>query len=175
MTMSGADRRASRTTDERGVVLVAALGLTVVLSGLALAVAGSGQMSALTSALASHGARSFYTADGAVFHSLGDSQNFVPFMAPRVSDLQPGATALEATVTARWAGCRTLPGNLLVRTKDGNLRAAQFGQSDGIGQMFFFTLDGQRKVVNLGMDATTTVSMQAAKPGTSTSCDPGNG
>jgi hypothetical protein len=169
-TNDDARRRIHVLRDERGIVMLVALGLSMALAGLTLAVSTSGQMSSLTAALASQATAAFYVADGAAYHSLGDNQNFVPFMNPRNTDLTSPA-ALDAAVTSTFSGCRVLPGNLLVRTKDGNVRAAQFGQIDGIAQMFFFTVDARKKAAAAGVDPTNRVSMQAAKPGTSTSCD----
>ena len=49
--------------NDRGVVMIAALGIIVALAGLSLVVATSGQMSTLTGAIASQAASAFYAAD----------------------------------------------------------------------------------------------------------------
>src|SRR5581483_7358263 len=122
--------------DERGIIMVVALGIVAALAGLTLAVATSGQMSTLTAALSTHAANAFYAADGAAYYGLSDINNFVPFMAPRATNLEGGPADLKSTVTANYEAYRALPGNLLIRTVDGNVRPAQFGQNEGLGKMY---------------------------------------
>lgn len=162
-----------RVRDERGIVMVAALGMMVALAGLALAVATSGQMSTLTGALGVHATAAFHVADGAAQYGLGDSQNFVPFMPDRQTDLSQDAVALEGTVTASYLSYRALPGNLLIRTTDGKLRAAQFGQNEGLGKMYRFRLDARRNVTATGVEPWGRVAIEAAKPGPCADCGAG--
>ena len=126
--------------NERGLVMVAALGIIVVLSGLSLVVVSSGQMSTLTGALTRQAAKAFHVADGGAYYALGEAGNFNPDMAARVVDHSATEAAIGAIVTAEARGRRSLPGNLMIRTTDGKLRMAQFGQGEGLGQMFFFRL-----------------------------------
>ena len=65
---------------------------------------------------------------------------------------------------------RSLPGNLLIRTTDGKVRPGQFGQNEGLGKMFFFTIDGVKAPTHAGLDPQSTVEMQAAKPGPCADC-----
>ncbi len=162
--------RPGRLSDERGMVMIVALGLIVALSALTLQVATSSQMSALTGALARDAAQAFHTADGGASFSLEDDQNFVPDMGPRAVDLTGSAATLKATVVARYLGYRALPGNLLVRTTDGRVRAAQFGQNEGLGRMHVFDLDSRRNVQTVGVDPASGVHLEAAKPGPCADC-----
>ena len=156
--------------NERGIVMVVALGIIVALAGLSLAVARSSQMSTLTGALSAQTANAFYVADGAAYYSLADNANFVPDMAPRTSILTSADAAINGQVTASYLGYRALPGNLLIRTTDGIVRPAQFGQNDGLGKMYQFNLDGRKNVTTTGVDAWSRVQMQAAKPGPCADC-----
>jgi hypothetical protein len=156
--------------DERGIVMVVALGIIVALSGLALAVAKSGQMSTLTGALSAHATNAFYLADGAAYYALGDNANFVPDMAPRTTNLVGDAASINSSVTASYQNYRALPGHLLIRTTDGIVRPAQFGQNDGLGKMYFFLLDAKKNTSTTGVDASSRVEMQAAKPGPCADC-----
>lgn len=161
--------------NERGVVMVVALGIVIALAALSLAVARSGQMSTLTGALSAQGANAFYMADGAAYHALGDSALFVP-PAPGVSpstfekDLASGATSMPSKAYVRFSLYRSLPGNLLIRTTDGRVRAGQFGQNEGLGKMFFFTVDGVKNPTHAGLDPKSAVQMQAARPGPCADC-----
>lgn len=156
--------------DERGIVMVVALGIVAALAGLTLAVATSGQMSSLTGALASQATNAFYAADGAAYFGLSDQANFVPFMAPRSTNLDGGDVDLKSTVTANYEAYRTLPGNLLIRTVDGAVRPAQFGQAEGLGKMYIFRLDSRKNTATVGIDSSASVSMKAAKPGPCADC-----
>lgn len=156
--------------NERGIVMIAALGIIVALAGLSLVVTSSGQMSALTGALAQQAARAFYQADGGAYYSLGDTNNFVPDMAPRSVDLNGTSANVDATVQASYVNYRALPGNLLIRTTDGNIRAAQFGQGEGLGKMYYFLLDSQKNTATSGVDPKARVQMQAAKPAPCADC-----
>jgi hypothetical protein len=159
--------------NERGIVLIVALGMMVALAGMSLAVATSGQMATLTSALAGHSTDAFHVADGSAYHGLSDNQNFEPFMANRISDLTGETVALPGTVTASYTQYRALPGNLLIRTTDGNLRAAQFGQGEGLGKMYHFRLDAQKNRTQAGIDPFSRVAIEAAKPGPCADCGAG--
>jgi hypothetical protein len=159
--------------NERGIVLIVALGMMVALAGMSLAIASSGQMATLTSALAGHTTDAFNVADGSAYHGLSDNQNFVPFMSDRVSDLTGETVALKGTVTAMYTQYRALPGNLLIRTTDGNLRAAQFGQGEGLGKMYHFRLDAQKNRTQTGVDPFSRVAIEAAKPGPCADCGAG--
>lgn len=159
--------------DQRGIVLIAALGMMVALAGMSLAVATSGQMAALTSALAGHSTDAFHVADGAAYHGLSDNQNFVPFMSNRTSDLTGDAAAIPGTLTASYTNYRALPGNLLIRTTDGNLRPAMFGQGEGLGKMYYFRLDARKNVTTAGVDPWGRVALEAAKPGPCADCGAG--
>ncbi|HZR82079.1 MAG TPA: hypothetical protein VFD92_13365 [Candidatus Binatia bacterium] len=156
--------------DERGIIMVVALGIVAALAGLTLAVATSGQMSTLTAALSTHAANAFYAADGAAYYGLSDINNFVPFMAPRATNLEGGPADLKSTVTANYEAYRALPGNLLIRTVDGNVRPAQFGQNEGLGKMYIFRLDARKNITTAGVDPASTVSMKAARPGPCADC-----
>src|ERR1700747_1704126 len=112
--------------NERGIVLVVALGIMVALACTSLAFSNSGQMSSFTSGLATQAANAFYVADGAAYYSLADDNNFVPGMAPRVTNHVSSTATLDGTVPASSLTYRSLPGNLLIRTTDGNIRPAQF-------------------------------------------------
>lgn len=157
-------------SNERGIVMVVALGIVAALAGLTLAVASSGQMSTLTSALSSQAARAFYAADGAAYFALADPNNFVPFDPPKTTNLHGGQLDLDATVVANYEAYRSLPGNLLIRTTDGNVRPAQFGQGEGLGKMYVFRLDAQKNRTTVGVDSSSTVSVKAAKPGPCADC-----
>ncbi len=159
--------------NERGIVLIVALGMMVALAGMSLAVATSGQMATVTSALAGHSTDAFHVADGTAYHGLSDNQNFVPFMTTRVSDLTGQTVALPGTVSASYTTYRALPGNLLIRTPDGNLRAAQFGQGEGLGKMYHFRLDAQKNRTQAGIDPYSRVAIEAAKPGPCADCGAG--
>ena len=159
--------------NERGIVLIVALGMMVALAGLSLAIATSGQMATVTSALSGHSTDAFHVADGSAYHGLSDNQNFVPFMSNRVSDLTGQSVALQGTVTASYTSYRALPGNLLIRTTDGNLRAAQFGQGEGLGKMYQFRLDAQKNRTTAGIDPYGRVAIEAAKPGPCADCGAG--
>jgi hypothetical protein len=156
--------------NERGIVLVVALGIMVALAVLSLAVSNSSQMSTLTSALASQAANAFYVADGAAYYSLADDANFVPGTAPRTTDLTGTTAALTGTVVSSYLSYRSVPGNLLIRTTDGNIRPGQFGQNDGLGKMYFFLVDAQKNRTTVGVDPASRVQMQAAKPGPCADC-----
>ena len=67
-----------RLQDERGIVLVAALGIVAVLSAMSLAVATSGRMSTIGGALSAQAGQAFQAADGAVWFGISDPANFVP-------------------------------------------------------------------------------------------------
>jgi hypothetical protein len=159
--------------DERGIVLIAALGMMVALAGLSLAVANSGQMASLTSALAGHATDAFHVADGSAYQGLADNDNFVPFMTLRTTNLAGESAALPGTVDASYLTYRALPGNLLIRTTDGNLRPAQFGQGEGLGKMYHFRLDARKNVTTAGVDPWGRVAIEAAKPGPCADCGAG--
>jgi len=160
--------------NERGVVMVVALGVVIALAALSLAVARSGQMSTLTGALSAHLANAFYLADGAAYHALGDPNLFIPpapNQTPGVAHKNVAAEAgLPSRAEVRFSLYRSLPGNLLIRTTDGKMRPGQFGQNEGLGKMFFFTVDGLKDPVNNGLDPKSAVQMQAAKPGPCADC-----
>lgn len=156
--------------NERGVVLIVALGIVAALAGISLAVTNSGQMSTITGALSAQATRAFYAADGGAFHALGDVQNFVPYMAPRVVDLKQTPADIESTVTATYSNYRALPGNLLIRTTDGRIRPAQFGQGEGLGKMYLFGIDSLKPPQTAGIDPASRVRMTAAKPGPCADC-----
>jgi len=160
--------------NERGVVMVVALGIVVALAALSLAVARSGQMSTLTGALSAHTANAFYMADGAAYHALGDPMLFrapAPGATPGVfhKDLTTEAS-MPSRAEVRFSLYRSLPGNLLIRTTDGKVRPGQFGQNEGLGKMFFFTVDGLKDPTTSGVDPRSTVQMQAARPGPCADC-----
>lgn len=156
--------------NERGLVMIAALGLIVVLSGLSLVVVSSGQMSTLTGALTRQSAKAFYVADGGAYYALGEVDNFVPDMAARVVDHSLTAAEINAVVSAEARGRRSLPGNLMIRTTDGALRMAQFGQGEGLGQMYFFRLRSDTQSVAEDPLPWASVRIEAAKPGPCPDC-----
>jgi hypothetical protein len=155
--------------NERGIVLVVALGLVIALAGLSLAISRSGQMSTLTGALSAQMTRAFYLADGAAYHALGDTALFLPDGTVRTKDLQSEAS-MESQATVQFTIYRSLPGNLLIRTTDGKVRPAQFGQNEGLGKMYYFNVNGMRLAATNGVDPRSTVQMQAAKPGPCADC-----
>ena len=156
--------------NERGIVMIAALGIIAALSGLSVVVASSGQMSTLTGAIASQASRAFYAADGGAYYALGEQDTFVPDMGDRYTNHNSTSANLEASVTASYLNYRALPGNLLIRTSDGKTRPAQFGQGEGLGKMYYFQLDSQKNTTTLGIDPMARVQMQAAKPGPCADC-----
>jgi hypothetical protein len=164
----------NRMRNERGVVMVVALGIVLALAAMSMTVARSGQMSTITGALSAQLANAFYLADGAAYHALGDPTMFQP-PAPGatpsvfVKDLTSEAS-MPSRAEVRFALYRSLPGNLLVRTTDGKMRPGQFGQNEGLGKMFFFTVDGLKNPTNAGIDPKGAVQMQAAKPGPCADC-----
>jgi len=160
----------NRVRNERGIVIVVALGIVLGLAAMSLTVARSGQKSTLTGALSGHLANSFYLADGAAYHALGDPTIYIPDETTREVDLAGGSTAMNSKAYVKYALHRSLPGNLLVRTTDGKVRPGQFGQNEGLGKMFFFTVDGVKNPTNVGIDPRGAVQMQAAKPGPCADC-----
>lgn len=160
----------SRIHDESGMVIVVALGLVIALSAMSLAIARSGQMSTLTGALSAQATRAFYLADGAAYHALGDDSLYLPDGVVREKDLTGGATAMESKAYVTFKIYRSLPGNLLIRTTDGRVRPAQFGQNEGLGRMFFFDVDGVKAAASTGVDPRSSVQMQAARPGPCADC-----
>ena len=139
------------------------LGIVAVLAALTLAVATSGQMSTATSALSTHSGSAFHVADGAAQFALSEGANFVPYMAPRTVDLKETTANLDGSVTSTYAEYRALPGNVLVRTTDGSVRAAQFGQAEGLGKMYIFRIDARKNTKVSGVDPAGTVSMRVAR------------
>jgi hypothetical protein len=160
----------SRLRDERGIVMVVALGIVLALAAMSLTLARSGQSSTLTGALSAQLANAFYLADGAAYHALGDPTLYVPDNNTRQVDLSGGSTAMNSSAYVKFAQYRSLPGNLLVRTTDGKVRPGQFGQNEGLGKMYFFTVDGVKNPTNAGIDPKGAVQMQAAKPGPCADC-----
>jgi hypothetical protein len=160
--------------NERGVVMVVALGIVLALAGLSLTVARSGQMSTLTGALSAHLANAFYMADGAAYHALGDPTFYVvpaPGATPvTVARDLTNETQIPSRAEVRFSLYRSLPGNLLIRTTDGRVRPGQFGQNEGLGKMYFFTIDGLKNPTNAGIDPRGAVQMQAARPGPCADC-----
>jgi hypothetical protein len=156
--------------NERGMVMVVALGVMVALAAMSLAIARSGQMSTLTGALSAQTANAFYLADGAAYFALGDPSVFVPDNNVYTKDLSSGTTNMPSQAYIQFALYRSLPGNLLIRTTDGKVRAGQFGQNEGLGKMYFFNVDGVRSPTTVGVDPRSTVEMQAAKPGPCADC-----
>lgn len=156
--------------NDRGVVMIAALGLVVALSALSLVVTSSGQMSALDGALAQQAAAAFHQADGGAHFGLGDQANFLPDMPTRVTDLSASPADLDAELRANYLDYRILPGNLMIRTADGRVRPAQFGQGEGLGKMYFFELESEKKAAESGRDSRARVQIQAAKPGPCADC-----
>lgn len=160
----------SRVRNERGIVMVVALGIVLALAAMSLTLARSGQSSTLTGALSAQLANAFYLADGAAYHALGDPTLYVPDNTTRQVDLSGGSTAMNSSAYVKFAQYRSLPGNLLVRTTDGKVRPGQFGQNEGLGKMYFFTVDGVKNPTNAGIDPKGAVQMQAAKPGPCADC-----
>jgi len=156
--------------NERGVVMVVALGIVVALAALSLTVARSGQMSTVTGMLSAQLANAFYMADGAAYHALGDPAVFVPDNNTYEKDLASGSTNMPSKAYVKFSLYRSLPGNLLIRTTDGKVRPGQFGQNEGLGKMFFFAVDGVKSPTNNGIDPKSAVQMQAAKPGPCADC-----
>jgi len=156
--------------NERGMVMVVALGVMVALAAMSLAIARSGQMSTVTGALSAQTANAFYLADGAAYFALGDSSVFVPDNNIYTKDLSSGETSMPSQAYIQFSLYRSLPGNLLIRTTDGKVRAGQFGQNQGLGKMYFFNVDGVRTPTTVGVDPRSTVEMQAAKPGPCADC-----
>lgn len=156
--------------NERGIVMIAALGIIVALAGLSLVVTSSGQMSTITGALHSQASQAFYTADGAAYYALGEQANFVPDMPDRYTNHTSTSANLDATVKATYLNYRALPGNLLIRTTDGKVRPAQFGQGEGLGKMYYFELDATKNTTQQGLDPMARVVMRAAKPGPCADC-----
>lgn len=156
--------------NERGIVMIAALGIVVALAGLSLVVTSSGQMSTITGALQQQAARAFYAADGGAYYALGEQANFVPDMNDRYVDHSATSANLDTTVKATYLNYRALPGNLLIRTQDGKIRPAQFGQGEGLGKMYYFELDSTKNTGEVGLDPMARVQMQAAKPGPCADC-----
>lgn len=156
--------------NQRGIVLVVALGVMVALAAMSLAVTRSGQMSTLTGALSAQTANAFYLADGAAYFALGDPTLFVPDGNTYARDLSAAPTSMPSTANVTFTLYRSLPGNLLIRTTDGKVRAGQFGQNEGLGKMFFFTINGVRAPTTVGLDPASTVQMQAARPGPCADC-----
>ena len=101
---------------------------------------------------------------------LGYSTLYVPDNTTRQVDLSGGSTAMNSSAYVKFAQYRSLPGNLLVRTTDGKVRPGQFGQNEGLGKMYFFTVDGVKNPTNAGVDPKGAVQMQAAKPGPCADC-----
>jgi hypothetical protein len=159
-----------RLDDEGGMVMVVALGLIIALAAMSLAIARSGQMSTLSGALSAQATNAFYLADGAAYHALGDETLFDPEGGAQVKDLSGGATAMQSMASVTFRIYRSLPGNLLIRTTDGRMRPAQFGQNEGLGRMFFFDVDGVKTAANAGIDPRSSVQMQAARPGPCADC-----
>jgi hypothetical protein len=156
--------------NERGVVMVVALGIVVALAAMSLTVARSGQMSTVTGMLSAQLANAFYMADGAAYHALGDPTVFVPDNNTYEKDLASGATSMPSKAYVKFSLYRSLPGNLLIRTTDGKVRPGQFGQNEGLGKMFFFAVDGVKIPTTNGVDPKSAVQMQAAKPGPCADC-----
>lgn len=161
--------------NQRGMVMVVALGVMIALAAMSLALARSGQMSTVTGALSAQTANAFYLADGASYFALGAPATFfVPdnltVHTTYTMDLSGSPTNMPSQGSVQYAQYRSLPGNLLIRTTDGQLRAAQFGQNQGLGKMYFFNVNGVRTPTTVGVDPTSTVQMQAAKPGPCADC-----
>ncbi|MEW6272527.1 MAG: hypothetical protein AB1689_24885 [Thermodesulfobacteriota bacterium] len=156
--------------NERGIVLVVALGLTIALAALSLTVARSGQMSTLTGALSAQLTRAFYLADGAAYHALGDVALFQPDDPPVVRTKDLNEIGMDSQAAVVFTLYRALPGNLLIRTTDGKVRPAQFGQNEGLGKMYYFDVDGVRNAATTGVDPRSAVQMQAARPGPCADC-----
>lgn len=152
-----------RMRNQDGLIMVVALGIVAVLAALTLAVATSGQMSTATSALSTHSGAAFHVADGAAHYALSDDLNFVPYMASRTTNLKGTTANLDGSATSNYSEYRALPGNVLVRTTDGLVRAAQFGQAEGLGKMYIFRVDARKNTAVAGVDAASTVSMKVAK------------
>jgi hypothetical protein len=155
--------------DEKGIVMLAALGMVAILAGISLAVASSGQMSTVGGSLSVESVRAFYMADGGVFYALGEAENFVP-ESSRTADLSETAAGLDAEVESSFIGYEALPGNLLIRTTDGRLRPAQFGQGAGLGKMYMFQIDSRKVSGTQGLASRGHVRMTAARPGPCLDC-----
>ncbi|MDG1400194.1 MAG: hypothetical protein P8R45_05575 [Candidatus Binatia bacterium] len=158
-----------RLRDEQGIVMLAALGMVAILAGISLAVASSGQMSTIGGSLSVESVRAFYAADGGVFYALGEAENFDPDIA-RTTDLSQIPVALDAEVASAFVGYESLPGNLMIRTTDGRLRPAQFGQGAGLGKMFMFQIDSRKVSGQSGLASRSHVRMTAARPGPCMEC-----
>jgi hypothetical protein len=150
--------------------MVVALGIVLGLAAMSMTVARSGQMSTITGALSAQLANAFYLADGAAYFALGDPTLYVPDHLNREVDLSGGSTTMNSKAYVKFALYRSLPGNLLVRTTDGRMRPGQFGQNEGLGKMYFFTVDGVKNPTNAGIDPKGAVQMQAARPGPCADC-----
>jgi hypothetical protein len=159
-----------RLHDESGMVMVVALGLIIALAAMSVAIARSGQMSTITGALSAQSTNAFYLADGAAYHALGDDTLYDAEGSTREKDLAGGATAMNSKAYVTFRIYRSLPGNLLIRTTDGRMRPAQFGQNEGLGRMFFFDVDGVKAAATVGVDPRSSVQMQAARPGPCADC-----
>ena len=151
--------------NQNGMVMVVALGVMIALAAMSLAIARSGQMSTLTGSLSAQTANAFYLADGAAYYALGSPNVFVPDSNIYSIDLTAAPTSMPSQAAVQFSLYRSLPGNLLIRTTDGKLRAGQFGQNQGLGKMYFFNVNGVRTPTTAGVDPASTVQMQAAKPG----------
>ena len=158
-----------RLQNEQGIVMLAALGMVAILAGISLAVASSGQMSTVGGSLSMESVKAFHAADGGVFYALGEAENFVP-ESSRSTDLSQAAVALDADVESAFLGYEALPGNLLIRTTDGRLRPAQFGQGAGLGKMYMFQIDSRKASGQTGLAARSHVRMTAARPGPCADC-----
>src|ERR1700687_4697323 len=104
--------------NERGMVLVVALGVMIAMAAMSLAIARSGQMSTLTGSLSAQTANAFYLADGAAYYALGDPAVFVPDTNTYSKDLTSSPTSMPSQAYIKFALYRSLPGNLLIRTTD---------------------------------------------------------
>ena len=142
----------------------------IALAAMSLAIARSGQMSTLTGSLSAQTANAFYLADGAAYYALGSPNVFVPDSNIYSIDLTAAPTSMPSQAAVQFSLYRSLPGNLLIRTTDGKLRAGQFGQNQGLGKMYFFNVNGVRTPTTAGVDPASTVQMQAAKPGPCADC-----
>ena len=147
--------------DEKGIVMLAALGMVAILAGISLAVASSGQMSTVGGSLSVESVRAFYMADGGVFYALGEAENFVP-ESSRTADLSETAAGLDAEVESSFIGYEALPGNLLI--------PAQFGQGAGLGKMYMFQIDSRKVSGTQGLASRGHVRMTAARPGPCLDC-----
>ena len=159
----------TRLRDENGIVMLAALGMVAILAGISLAVASSGQMSTVGGSLSVESVRAFYMADGRVFYALGEQENFL-VESSRTSNLSETDAALDAQVDSTFIGYEALPGNLMIRTTDGRLRPAQFGQGAGLGKMFMFQIDSRKVSGTQGQASRGHVRMTAARPAPCMDC-----